>query len=303
MGRKNTPVLCGRQTLPWIDFFRAFSLLGKTDEVLNKFMKDELEDAGLEFSLVIWATLSTVGEIQLLQDEQIGHRGTNLYRLLHLGRTVFATDPRDKVYGMLELMDKSLSSLITPDYAASFVDVYIDFVKATIRASGSLDVIRHRYPTENKDIPSWVPDFTVEPNNSPLNTSNSTYMTNGSSTANVQYPNSKLLSCRGFRIDKFDGMGCMWSSGWSPDTVVQTAGLANPYGSLEAIRDAIWKTLVVNRDIEGEPLHEDYSSLLATPSLKDTPLNESGPLAELSRSNVFKWFVSSLEGLACSKAA
>ncbi|KAI9866606.1 MAG: hypothetical protein M1813_001158 [Trichoglossum hirsutum] len=296
MGRKNTPVLCGRQTLPWIDFSRTFSLLGKTDEVLNKFMKVELEDVELEFSLVIWATLSTVGEIQLLQDAQIGHRDINLYRLLHLGRSVFATDPRDKVYGMLELMDTSLSSLITPDYSASFVDVYIDFAKATIRASGSLDVIRLRSPTENTAIPSWVPDFTVEPNNSPLNRSNSTYMTSRSSIADVQYPNSKLISCRGFKIDKFDGMGSTWSGGWSPDNVIQTTGLSNPYGSLEAIREAIWRALVANRNIDGEPLHEDYSSLLATPSLKDTPPDENGPLAELSRSNVFQWFVSSLEG-------
>ncbi|KAI9772823.1 MAG: hypothetical protein M1840_008705 [Geoglossum simile] len=295
MGRKNTPVLCGRQTLPWVDFFRAFSLLGKTDEVLNKFMTDELKDIGLEFSLVIWATLSTVGEIQLLQDAQIGRRGINLYRLLHLGRTVYATDPRDKVYGVLELMDDSLSTLITPDYAAPFADVYIDFAKATICANGSLDVIRLRYPTENKDIPSWVPDFTVEPNNSPLNASNTAYMTSGSSVAEVQYPSGKLLSCGGFRIDKFDGMGCMWSSGWSPDTVVQTTGSVNPYGSLEAVRDAIWKALVANRNIDGEPLHEDYSSLLATPSLQDT-LDEPGPLAELCQSNIFQWFVNSLQG-------
>lgn len=94
LSRKNTPVLCGRQTLRWIDVSRAFGLLSNTDKVINKFIVNELKAAGLDFSVSIWSTFSTVGGIQVLQDVQFGRQQTNLHRLLALQRTVFAFDPR-----------------------------------------------------------------------------------------------------------------------------------------------------------------------------------------------------------------
>jgi hypothetical protein len=292
MGRKDTPVLCGQQTLPWIDVSRTFWLLNKTDEVLNKFMKNELEEKGLEFSISTWSTLSTVSELQVLQDAENGHKPGNLYRLLHLGRTVFASDPRDKVYGILNLMGQDLASLIKPDYTANLLEVYTDFAWNTILATGLLDVIRHRYPTKEESFPSWVPDWTVEPSTSPLNYSNTNFAASGSSKSEIQGPRKgNLLPCKGFKVDTFDGMGCIWSESWDPETVVQTDGSANPYGSFEDIQNAIWKTLVASRNIDGEPLLEDYSFLLATPALADAQIAADDPLSELINSNIFTWCV------------
>jgi hypothetical protein len=293
MGRKDTPVLCGQQTLPWIDVSRTFWLLNKTDEVLNKFMKNELEEKGLEFSISTWSTLSTVSELQVLQDAENGHNPANLYRLLHLGRTVFASDPRDKVYGILNLMGQDLASLIKPDYTANLLEIYTDFAWNTILATGLLDVIRHRYPTKEESFPSWAPDWTVEPSTSPLNYSNTNFAASGSSKAEIQGPRkgNLLLPCKGFKVDTFDGMGCVWSESWDPETVVQTDGSANPYGSFEDIQEAIWKTLVASRNIDGEPLLEDYSFLLATPALADAQIAADDPLSELINSNIFTWCV------------
>jgi hypothetical protein len=290
-GRKDTPVLCGKKTLPWIDFSRTFGLLYKTDEVINKFIRNELDAAGLEFRLAIWASLEIVGEIQLLQDAVLGHRRNNLYRLLSLGRTVFATDPRDKVYGFLGMMESSLVDLILPDYNATVLDVYRDFVKSTIKVNGSLDVIRHSYPTTRKELPSWVPDWTVERTGAPLTFGNTTFATSRSSAAEVHYlDNDKLLSCKGFKFDTFDGMGCSGNGTPDPKTILPSKGSANPYGSIEAIREAIWRSLVANRNLESEPLKDDYSSLLATPNLVNAQFEDGDPLQELTQSNVFVWF-------------
>lgn len=302
MGRDDMPVLCGRHTLPWIDISRAFCLLQKTDEVIEKFIKGELEAAGLEFKLSIWATFYTVGEIQMLQDVQIGHCRTNLYRLLNLGRTVHASDPKDKVYGFLNLMDANLTALIKPDYTASIVDIYTDFAKATIHASGSLDVIRHCYPSSNRELPSWIPDWTVEVTATALTISNTPFTASGSSMANPRYlNNSKLMSCRGFQVDDIDGMGCMWSKGWSSESVVPTIGSGNPYGCNEAVRDALWKTMVVGRNTYSEPLNEDYSSLLATPTLGEAQFDADDPMRQLITSNIFDWCVSFLQGNSAFK--
>jgi hypothetical protein len=86
-------------------------------------------------------------------------------------------------------------------------------------------------------------------------------------------------------------MGCVWSESWDPETVVQTDGSANPYGSFEDIQDAVWKTLVASRNIDGEPLLEDYSFLLATPALADAQIAADDPLSELINSNIFTWCV------------
>ena len=317
MGRRDTPVLCGKQTLPWIDISRTFKLLNQTDEVLNKYMVNELKEVGLEYSLSTWSTFSTVNEIQVLQDAQnIGHQRGNLFRLLHLARTVFATDARDKVYGILEMMEPELFALIEPDYTASVFDVYLDFAWATIRASGSLDVIRHCWWSEptstdaDSKFPSWLPDWNIEPTLSPLNLSNTNFSASGTTKALVPSITKglKALPCRGYQIDEFDGLGCLWSKGWDPTTIIQTDGNANPYGSIDAIRDAIWKTLVASRNHNGEPLSQDYSSLLGTPFLKATlpsADNDNNPLWELMDSNILTWCVKCLtntsELLVCGR--
>ena len=297
MGRSTTPILCGDRTLSWNQFAHAFSLLIKTDEVINTYMADELIDASIPFNTAIWDNLYAVTEIQALQDIQLKGKQTDIYRLLNLSRVVFSTDPRDKVYGLLGLMNEFLANLIKPDYTDTVLNVYRSFTLATIEATGSLDIIRHTVPTADSTIPSWIPNLTVAPETSALTLGENSFATSGSSLASIQtLPDGRLLSCQGFIIDRFDGMGTMWAKDWSPDSVVPTKGTADPYGTFEAVRDAIWKSLIANRSLPSEPLNVDYGSLLATPALAETDLPEHSPLKDLTGSNVFLWCVRSLKG-------
>ena len=297
MGRNNTPVLCGGKTISWIEIARTFALMNETDEIINVFIRSELKEAGIPFSYSIWTAFQSVDEVQWLQDRQHGETQFNLYRLLELGRTMFSTDPRDKIYGLLELMNPSLERLIKPDYTASVVDVYIDFAKATIEDTGLLDVIRLRYPSENTALPSWVPDWTVPRVNSPLNASAIKFRASGDSIANPRYL-GKLISCRGFKLDSIDGMGALSSSKWSPSSIVNTIGSANPYGSVESIREAIWKTMTSNRNMNSEPTDDSYRDILATPALSNITVGETSPLKELTRSVIFTICTTILDGNA-----
>ena len=299
MGRSTTPILCRNKTLSWNQFARAFSLLIKTDEVINTYIINELKDAFIPFNDAIWANLYTVCEIQVLQDTQLRGKRTNIYRLLNLSRLVFSTDPRDKVYGLLGLMNESLASRIKPDYADTVLDVNRSFTLATIEATGSLDIIRHTVPTVDSTIPSWVPNLTVAHETSALTLSENSFATSGSSLASIQtLADGQLLLCKGFIIDRFDGMGAMWAKGWSPDSVVPTKGTADPYGTFEGARDAIWKSMVANRSLPSETLNADYGSLLATSVLAETDLPEHSPLKDLKGSNVFLWCVRFLKSNA-----
>ena len=297
LGLSTMPVLCGARTLAWTQFARAFSLLSQTDEVINTYIVNELNDASLSFDLAIWPNLDTVGEIQQLQSRRLKGERTNLHRLLNLTRTVFSTDPRDKVYGLLGLMEDDLVRLIKPDYADSVSNVYHAFTIAIIKATGTLDVIRHASPNANSGFPSWVLDWTFAPENAPLNLSDAAFASSGSSRADARVlANGQLLSCKGRIVDRSDGLGCTWTKGWSPDSVVLTKSTANPYGTFKGAQDAIWKSYVAGRSLPSEPLNADWGSLLATPALAAMDLREHAPLKDLVESNIFEWCVTSLEG-------
>ncbi len=300
LGRADTPVLCGQKSVPWEQLSRTFGLLNKTDEVINVFIANELKDAGREFDIVLWVNLLVVSEIQLLQDASLGHGNTNFYRLMHLARNVLATNTRDKIYGLVAVMDPSVAQAIEPDYTADITDVFIDFAKISIAQTGSLDIIRHRFPTEMPGLPAWVPDWNIEPSTSPLNFGNATYTASGSSKADVHFlPDSNDMSCKGFQIDEFDGMGAMWAKGWSSDTVGKSSGSANPYGNFSAAREAIWRSMVVNRTLAHDPLEADHSALLAVPSLATSKLDShDSVMKELLASNVFDWCNLFLQGNA-----
>lgn len=57
--------------------------------------------------------------------------------MLDLGRKSLATDPKDKVYGLLGMLGPSVVDLITPDYDAALPEVFTNFAKAMIIASMS----------------------------------------------------------------------------------------------------------------------------------------------------------------------
>ncbi|KAL9035093.1 MAG: hypothetical protein Q9180_005041 [Flavoplaca navasiana] len=297
LGRYTTPVLCGEKTLCWGQFARAFGVLKKTDEVINIYITNELKEASLPFDPVIWTNLGTVQEIQFHQDSHLSDKRIHTFRLINVSRSVLSTDPRDKVYGLLSLMDESIAALIKPDYTDSVENVYRSFALATVRATGSLDVIRHCVPTEGSDSPSWVPSLATEPTGDALTLRDDSFATSGLSSASIStMSTSNLLSCRGFIADWIDGLGCMWSRNWDSGSVVQTQSTLDPYGTFEAAQEAIWKSMVACHASPTEYLEADYGSLLATPALAKADLPEQTPLKDLVASFIFDWCVQYLAG-------
>ena len=304
LGRSTTPVLCGDRTVPWAQFPQAFDMLAQTDEVINTYITNELSEVNLQFDLALWANLNTVYEIQVLQDRYLNSQRSNMYRLLLLSRTVFATDPRDKVYGLLGLMEESVAKLIEPDYTDTVTNVYNSFTLATIKGTGSLDILRHSAFTEGSSLPSWLPLLRVEPAQAALTISDNAFATSGSSLAYAQpLADAQLLSCKGFVIDYVDGMGCLWSNCWLPESVIASKRETDPYGCFEAAREAIWKSLIACHSVPSEPLdpaldNSGYAALLATPALSTMVLPQGSSLKDLVNSNVFAWCVQSLHGNA-----
>ena len=77
-----------------------------------------------------------------------------------------ASDPRDKIYGLLGLANDGLSSLLNPDYNESVSSTYTRTAGAIIMHSKSLYLLSQARKVAKSDspysLPSWVPDWTTK---------------------------------------------------------------------------------------------------------------------------------------------
>lgn len=85
----------------------------------------------------------------------------SLISLLRQFRERKASDPRDKVYALLSLVqDDSKRAPLMPDYSLSTAEVYTMAAVESIYSSGSLSVLTvdnaRKY---RQDLPTWVPDW------------------------------------------------------------------------------------------------------------------------------------------------
>ena len=104
----------------------------------------------------------------------------SLLNLLILSRSNAATDPRDKVYGLLGLAEDDVAKQITPDYSKerSAAKLYIEVAQAYIRKGEGVKLLQHagidsvesaafRQKAGIADpvagLPSWVPDWSHKP--------------------------------------------------------------------------------------------------------------------------------------------
>lgn len=94
--------------------------------------------------------------------------------LLYSSRHAACKDDRDKVYGMLGILELSLaediSKWIPVDYDKSIRDVYRDAFVLALESSRSLDLIAFQDldDKEAKDWPSWLPDLRVRHQRQPV---------------------------------------------------------------------------------------------------------------------------------------
>jgi hypothetical protein len=88
-------------------------------------------------------------------------RQSSLYGLLCTTyKSFYATEPRDKIYALLGLLDQNPDVAIFPDYAKSDAEVYEDTTYYLIRTEWTLDILFDcRTQRTWGDIPSWIPDL------------------------------------------------------------------------------------------------------------------------------------------------
>ena len=96
------------------------------------------------------------------EERDVAEINETLELLLHMGALNDATDPRDKVYGMLGMLKAFVPlevHLPSVDYAKSVQDVFEEFAYHMMRTTGTLWPLEGILHASAEDLPSWVPDL------------------------------------------------------------------------------------------------------------------------------------------------
>ncbi|PVI01611.1 hypothetical protein DM02DRAFT_613548 [Periconia macrospinosa] len=159
---RKTTVLCGEQSLDW-----AF------------FSVDLLRDAGLRRE-----TYGGITPGVLLLESDLYKGSPGMVDLLHAARNAKCKDPRDNVYAILNLVSEEKRLNIQPDYTKSVDWLFTQVAVQSMLHDRSLNILSHvrgkksigvpatellvQEKTSLDDLPSWVPNWTLQIHEQPL---------------------------------------------------------------------------------------------------------------------------------------
>ncbi|OJD17456.1 hypothetical protein AJ78_02427 [Emergomyces pasteurianus Ep9510] len=222
---------CGKHEVPWREFCRVAQLvyfrqliLGHITSTIYINRRDVVD--GIEsraVSLVQWRERFEKGDEAALP------------KIFCLENLVFdtwnfrATDPRDKIFGLYGLLNRTGQSKWRPDYHKSVEEVYAQATKTIMQESGELRMLSAAVDYSLRNIPtlpSWVPDYSM------------TYTNMMSS----EYKAAGDLPVYPIRPTAWDVLGV---AGVKIDTVLDIGNTTNGPSDLHMIFDPRWLELLL----------------------------------------------------------
>ena len=217
LGGNMVSVICGTRTVGWhlFLFFAANAISQKMEMVVEAVASDYESMAVLELPTSALLRIDRIQRLGVFADLKArGLDKVGLNQLFDTMRYAEATDPRDKVYGILSLVDQELSDLITPKYSLAPDKVFTKFAKAVIYREKKLDII----------VSQGLP----KPGQSSLHgyrLDRSSRHGRANDTESHVSSKQKLVT-RDLIIDCVDGLSCRWS----------IEAMSNPSRSLSNLR-------------------------------------------------------------------
>lgn len=112
-----------------------------------------------------------------------------------------ATDSRDKVYGLLAMMNPSIAQRIIPDYNLDYGSIFAAAAKAHVLEFRNLELLQECNPWGLIKTPTWAPDWTWA-GSLRKNKPHKPYNASGNIAARFNFWDSAFfLTCTGFFVD------------------------------------------------------------------------------------------------------
>lgn len=174
---KDIVVGCGSSWLPWNDYTSASRLFQSERDTLAKI--PSLAPGSYEITRTITSQHrlsplqvlvhhgpASISHIQKARELYSDNSFSYFLHLLRISRTKLASDPKDRVYGLLGILPDPVRAELRVDYLLPVREIYVDIVEILLQ-SGDIDVICEsiHFPPQisNTHLPSWVPDWSYDP--------------------------------------------------------------------------------------------------------------------------------------------
>ncbi|EPE30004.1 hypothetical protein GLAREA_01164 [Glarea lozoyensis ATCC 20868] len=150
-------VYCGSSEIPWSKLVLALRVLYRLELLLQMTLYTPEDPTG-EKLIYLGHFLCTCSS----DKDQMPKPG--LFGMLVRHRWALATDPRDKVYGLLGLLDEDSSLGLKPEYGLDVADIFLQVATSILKGSYFLDLLSVPQNLGSKiNLPSWVPDWSHGP--------------------------------------------------------------------------------------------------------------------------------------------
>ena len=253
--------LCGEKQLSRNMILRAFGFYQRRSGMIDNLISKELGvfRAFIPIYESIWATfyrvyclITTGGQTQRLSTLEV---------VLALGRQANATDPRDKVYGILGLLPNTVAERISPNYTLSQEEVFFQLARILLEEASKLDeILSWCCFKENAPLASWIPDWTTDFSRNHLQWLRKR---EAAGTAPAQWSileNGRQLRCRGLIFDSIQSISYSLSETLPYRVQIHKQSLPvigdislSRYGDKKALSIALWKTLRQDHPFRRDP--------------------------------------------------
>jgi hypothetical protein len=304
LGSTSLALLCGNRFIHWTSFCQGIGFLYEhLWNIKDDLLVYEIIATGSQLSVrsAVWSTANIHLVYQDLWalshlEAQGGGDRLSFAHLLDLANSASSQDARDKVYGLVGMMEPNISNNLVPDYKLDVRRVYAGISKMFILTYRSLEPIREGNPWGTIKSPSWAADWTWngrirhrrpeanlwgpfwnQKGPRPIVRAAIAYNAGGEEPMKISFSDDDLhLTCRGFMVDEISGLTAreLGYFKWAKQSIVQPKEEKTAYGNSEGVAKAIYRTLVMDRVAGGEKASERHAAILSLPCMFPTWLEQ-----------------------------
>ena len=153
--RENVEVRCGGSTIEWL-------LLMDASVALENYPWPPIRKAlALQVYLCSWIRLHQIPDSELLQPCRPEKSTTpSVSYILTRGRDKACSDPKDKIFALLSVLNALGLNSMSPDYSRSVEEIYWEAAQLAIESDKNLNILfKVSSPNRRSGLLSWVPDW------------------------------------------------------------------------------------------------------------------------------------------------
>ncbi|RYP44608.1 hypothetical protein DL768_008929 [Monosporascus sp. mg162] len=198
---------CGGETIPWEVFHAAVSFCFMQelwDRETKCFIADERTQKNILYLGNLRAQARKAGSGEL----------DSMFRLLQLFHQKDVTNPRDRLFALLNMSNDIREERLKPDYESSEEDVIMKYAAVFVNQGHALHLLyQARMAWDREGLPSWVPRLTADEYPRTVAGWNNEFKAaaNAPDDKNPSKPrvcnNNKVLCLRGYTIGKIARLG------------------------------------------------------------------------------------------------